>query len=87
MACGTPVIAADTSSLPEVVGDAGLLVDPRDVEGLAQAIHTLAGSESLRADLGTRGQHRAAAYSWRRTAEETLAVYRGVGRGVVTRDA
>jgi glycosyltransferase involved in cell wall biosynthesis len=80
MACGTPVIAANTSSLPEVVGDAGLLVDPRDVEAMAQALRSLAESESLRDDLSERGQQRAAAYSWRRTAEETLAVYRDVMR-------
>ena len=78
MACGTPVIAADTSSLPEVVGDAGLLVDPRDVDALTQAIHSLAGSETRREELRLRGRQRASAYSWRRTAEETLAVYRDV---------
>ena len=82
MACGTPVIAADTSSLPEVVGDAGLLVDPREVDDLANAIRRLAGSETLRDDLAVRGLTRAAAYSWRRTAEETLAVYRDVMRDV-----
>ena len=80
MACGTPVIAADTSSLPEVVGDAGLLVDPHDAGALAQAIRRLAGSETLRDDLGKRGQQRASAYSWRRTAEETLVVYRDAMR-------
>ena len=80
MACGTPVIAANTSSLPEVVGDAGLLVDPRDADELAGAIRRLAESASLREDLSARGRQRAAAYSWRRTAEETLAVYRDVMR-------
>ncbi|MEX2314781.1 MAG: glycosyltransferase family 1 protein, partial [Thermomicrobiales bacterium] len=80
MACGTPVIAANTSSLPEVVGEAGLLVDPRDVAALADAIRRLAGSETLRAELGERGRQQATAYSWRRTAEETLAVYRDVMR-------
>ncbi len=80
MACGAPVICSNRSSLPEVVGDAGLLVDPRDVDALAQAIRSLAGSETLRDDLSERGVRRAAAYSWRRTAEETLAVYRDVMR-------
>jgi glycosyltransferase involved in cell wall biosynthesis len=76
MACGTPVIAADSSSLPEVTGDAGLIVGPRDVEGFARAILTLARSAEMRQELSERGLRHAAAYSWRRTAEETLAVYR-----------
>jgi glycosyltransferase involved in cell wall biosynthesis len=75
MACGTPVIAADNSALPEVVGDAGLLVGARDVDGFAHAITTLARDADFRHRLGRRGQLRAAGYSWRRTAELTLAVY------------
>jgi glycosyltransferase involved in cell wall biosynthesis len=78
MACGTPVIASDSSALPEVVGDAGLLVAPSDVDGLTGAIRELATSASLRADLSARGRRRAAGYSWRRTAEATVAVYRDV---------
>jgi glycosyltransferase involved in cell wall biosynthesis len=75
MACGTPVIAADNSALPEVVGDAGLLVGARDVDGFAHAITTLARDADFRERLSQRGRLRAAGYSWRRTAELTLGVY------------
>jgi glycosyltransferase involved in cell wall biosynthesis len=75
MACGTPVIAADNSALPEVVGDAGLLVGARDVDGFAHAITTLARDAPFRERLSQRGQLRAAGYGWRKTAELTLAVY------------
>jgi glycosyltransferase involved in cell wall biosynthesis len=87
LACGTPVIAADASSLPEVVGDAGLLVKPRDIDGFAHAILSLARDEALRAALAERGLRRAAGYSWRRTAALTHAVYRdalAAARGTLT---
>ncbi|HUG16574.1 MAG TPA: glycosyltransferase family 1 protein [Thermomicrobiales bacterium] len=76
MACGTPVIASNTSSLPEVVGNAGLLVGARDVDGFARAIVTLARSPEMRADLRARGVRRAASFSWEATADRTLSVYR-----------
>lgn len=85
MACGAPVITSDSSSLPEVAGDAALLVDPRDVDALAGAIERLMGSPGLRADLRERGLARAREFSWERTARETAAVYRaalGAGRVV-----
>lgn len=73
MACGTPVIAARSGSLPEVLGDAAALVDPDDVDGLAATLETvLANPEQWRA----RGLARAAEFSWARCAEETVAVYR-----------
>jgi glycosyltransferase involved in cell wall biosynthesis len=73
MACGTPVVAASSGSLPEVLGDAAALVDPDDVYGLAQAVErVLADPEPWRA----RGLARAAGFSWARCAEETVAVYR-----------
>lgn len=75
MACGTPVIAANNSSLPEVVGEAGLLVGARDVEALAHAIGILARDPELRLELSRRGRQRAAGFSWRKTAEATLGVY------------
>ena len=74
MACGTPVIAAKTSSLPEVVGEAGLLVDPLSVEEIAAAMHRLLADEALRAALSRQGRERAALFSWDRCARETLAV-------------
>ena len=81
MACGTPVIAANTSSLPEVAGDAGLLVDPRSVRGLASTMLMVARDGELRQQLGQRGRERAREFSWTRTAELTVEVYRQALRG------
>ncbi len=78
MACGTPVIASCATSIPEVVGDAGILLPPRDAGAWSSAIHELVTSESLQSDLGHRGVERAARFSWRQTAEATIAVYRHV---------
>jgi glycosyltransferase involved in cell wall biosynthesis len=75
MQCGAPVIVGDRTSLPEVVGDAGLLVDPFDVEALAKAIETLIGDSSLRAKLRVKGLARSKLFNWRETARQTLAVY------------
>lgn len=80
MACGTAVVAAARGALPEVVGDAALLVDPTRVDALRDALYTLAVHEAQRAALGERGRLRARLFSWRRTAEATLAVYQEVGR-------
>jgi glycosyltransferase involved in cell wall biosynthesis len=78
MACGAPVIAANVSSLPEVVGDAGLLVAP-EVEPLAEALQTLLDDPVLRANLVKRGLARARQFTWAATARQTLAVYQRVG--------
>lgn len=78
MACGAPVIVSDRSSLPEVVGDAGLKVDALDVDGLAEKMNLLVEDDALCADLGQRGIERAGGFSWRRCAEQTLDVYREV---------
>ena len=75
MALRTPVIAARTGALPEVVGDDALLVDPGDADGLTAAIDRLADDAGLRAALGARGAARAGGFSWERTARGTLAVY------------
>ena len=75
MACGTPVVASNVSSLPEVVGDAALLIDPNSDEELAVALHRLLTNEELRAMLREKGLVRARTFSWERAAEETLAVY------------
>ncbi|HJZ45794.1 MAG TPA: glycosyltransferase family 1 protein [Roseiflexaceae bacterium] len=74
MACGTPVLASATSSLPEVAGAAALLVDPEDTAAIADGLARLAGDAALRADLRARGMARAAQFTWERCAEETLAV-------------
>lgn len=79
MACGTPVLSSNASCLPEVVhtaqGDAGILIDPLDEAGWAQALVTIANDEALRADLIARGVARAADYSWEKTASSLLAIY------------
>ncbi len=76
MACGTPVVTSATSSLPEVVGDAGLLVDPRDVEVVAGALERLLTDDTLHEALRASGLRRAASYTWERCAAETVAAYR-----------
>jgi glycosyltransferase involved in cell wall biosynthesis len=76
MACGTPVVCANTSSLPEVVGDAALLFDPLDVPAMAAAIAQALSDADLRAALRARGLARARLFSWEHTARETLATYR-----------
>jgi glycosyltransferase involved in cell wall biosynthesis len=80
MACGTPVICSNASALPEVVGEGGLLVDPRDAGALARAMEQVLTDTSLRADLSARGLAQASKFSWERTARETLAVYDRVAR-------
>jgi glycosyltransferase involved in cell wall biosynthesis len=81
LACGTPLVASNTSSLPELVGDAGFALDPDDVRGLAGAILACLVDESLAAELRKRGPQQAARFSWARTAQETLAAYQAVLRG------
>lgn len=81
MACGTPVITGNTSSLPEVVGDAGVTVDPRDTAALSEAILALLGDDERRRALSHAGIARAAQFSWDRTARETVEVYRRVCPG------
>jgi len=78
MACGTPVITSNTSSLPEVVRDAGIMVDPSDVNGLADAMHEVLTNESLRANMVKKGLEREEMFSWEKCARETLEVYEEV---------
>jgi glycosyltransferase involved in cell wall biosynthesis len=78
MACGAPVICSKLSSLPEVVGDAGLLVDPTHPDQLAEALIRVAGAPELRRELSERGLARAARFTWEATVEATAAVYREV---------
>jgi glycosyltransferase involved in cell wall biosynthesis len=74
MACGTPVLASATSALPEIAGDAALLIDPEDTPALADGLARLASDAALRADLQARGLARAAQFTWERCAQETLTV-------------
>ena len=78
MACGTPVVVADRSSLPEVVGEAGLLVDPQDPDDIAQALTRVLIDKPLRARMRILGLAQAARFTWERAAQETAAVYRQV---------
>ena len=78
MACGTPVVASRASSLPEVVGDAGLQVDPEDAEQLAAALELLALNPDVRQDFRHRGLERAATFTWHAAAGTLLDVYRRV---------
>lgn len=78
MACGCPVITSNVSSMPEVAGDAALLVDPRDVREIRRAMLTVIAEPGVRKRMISAGLRQAAQFSWRRCAEETLAVIRSV---------
>jgi glycosyltransferase involved in cell wall biosynthesis len=78
MACGTPVVVSDRASLPEVVGEAGLLVDPDEPDDIARALKRVLVNGSLRTRMREMGLSQAARFSWQRVAQETLAVYRQV---------
>lgn len=75
MACGAPVICSNAASLPEVVGNAAITVDPYDIDGWARAIVRVLGDSNLRTDLSERGLEHARQFTWERHARETLAVY------------
>ncbi len=75
MSCGAPVVCSNRTSLPEVVGDAALSVDPADMQGMVEAMRSVLTQRALADDLRARSLRRAARFSWRRTASETLAVY------------
>jgi len=75
MAAGTPVITSDRSSLPEVAGDAAVLVDPTSVSAVAQALREVLGNEVRRAEMRAAGLARAATFTWRRTAEGMLCSF------------
>jgi glycosyltransferase involved in cell wall biosynthesis len=81
-ACGTPVLTSNVSSLPEAAGDAALMVDPYDVDALAQGLNRLLTDEPLRRDLRERGLIRARRFLWSNTARETAGVYRRAVGGV-----
>ncbi len=76
MACGTPVLASDRASLPEVVGDAGTLFDPGQIDALAGALYNVLNDKQLREKMSEKGLRRSQRFSWSDTAERTLEVYR-----------
>ena len=75
MACGAPVVASNTSALPEVAGGAAILVDPLDVDGMARAVAGVLGDEALRGRLREDGVARASEFSWETAARRTLDAY------------
>lgn len=79
MACGCPVICANTTSLPELAGEAALLVNPLDVAQMAESIYNVLNQPSLRHTLQTKGWQQAQAFSWTHTAQETARIYRDFG--------
>jgi glycosyltransferase involved in cell wall biosynthesis len=84
MACGVPVITSNTSSIPEVVGDAGLMVAPTDIDALCQSILSIIEDSALRQSLSRRSLEQAATFSWSRCADSIVAAYeRAVGRAGV----
>lgn len=81
MACGTPVLCSDATSLPEVVGDAAILFDPEDPRELARALGAILADPAQRAWLVQAGLRRAAEFSWARCGEQLLALYARASRG------
>ncbi|GAC1359392.1 MAG: glycosyltransferase family 1 protein [Ktedonobacteraceae bacterium] len=78
MKCGAPVICSNRASLPEVVGDAAVSLDPQDTQALVAAMYAVLTQSTLRADLCARSLRQAALFSWQKTAEQTIAVYEEV---------
>lgn len=78
MACGTPVIVSNVSSLPEVVGDAGILISPENPESIAVALWRVLSDARLRDEMRAKGLSRAACFSWEKAAQQTLDVYHEV---------
>jgi len=80
MACGTPVVTSNVSSLPEVVGDAAILVNPENVFDIARGIRDILLDEPMREELVRRGRVQASRFSWERTARQVLDIYRDAAR-------
>jgi glycosyltransferase involved in cell wall biosynthesis len=79
MACGTPVLTSDASSLPELAGEAALLVDPHDVDAIRQGLETLVTDDGVRGSLQVAGLARASSFDWTETARRTAAVLHEAG--------
>ena len=78
MQCGTPVISSNSSSLPEVVGDAGILIDPKDEDHLCQAMLDVLTDSNLRESLRKKGLERAKQFSWKKCADQTVEIYKKI---------
>ncbi len=81
MASGVPVLTGNRASLPEVIGEAGMMVDPYDVDALAEGLRALVDDENLRKELSIKGLERARQFSWDKTAARTLDILQGVAQG------
>jgi len=80
MACGTPVICSNRSSLPELTGEGGITIDPDDIPAFTDALRRVLTDSNLRAELSQRGLAQAATFTWRRTAQETFDAYQEVAQ-------
>jgi glycosyltransferase involved in cell wall biosynthesis len=80
MTCGTPAIVSNTAALPEVVGDAALMIDPHDLQGLTVAMMRVLSEPELWNDLSAKGLKRASLFSWKKAAQRTLDVYHKIGQ-------
>jgi len=80
MACGTPVVASNAGSLPEVIGDAGIMCEPDNIEALARSIHDLLTVSALSEEFIQRGLLRAKRFTWQETVRKTLDVYERMSR-------
>jgi len=80
MKCGTPVLAGNRTSIPEIAGEAALLFDPFDTNSLVEALQRVLGNPEYRATMSSRGLQRASAFSWQTTARLTLSVYERAAR-------
>ena len=78
MACGTPVITSNTTSLPEVVGDAGIMIDPTDIDGLSNNMYNVLTNDSLKKDMIKKGLKQSKLYNWDESAEKTVKIYKEV---------
>jgi glycosyltransferase involved in cell wall biosynthesis len=80
MACGTPVITSNVSSLPEAVGDAGILVDPYNIREIAEAMYRVISDGNLREQMRRKGLERARLFSWHKAAKEMLRLFEAFSR-------
>jgi glycosyltransferase involved in cell wall biosynthesis len=84
MACGCPVIVSNMASLPEIVGDAGVIVDPHDTNSMGRALYLVLSDDSLKKSIISKGLKRASEFSWEKTAQETSRVYEDVEHALGT---
>jgi glycosyltransferase involved in cell wall biosynthesis len=75
MACGTPVITSNTTSLPEVVGDAGIMINPQDIELMADEMYDVLTNDTLKDNMTNKGLKRAKLFNWDKAAHKTLNIY------------